>query len=77
MKSIQCNHFSEERLSVAVSYGHREVWITGYVDEVVIGCGGDGGLPKAPPVRPGGNARHSQSYGREDMVFDPIHYFRC
>ncbi len=37
--------------SVPVSYGHREVWIRGYVDEVVIGCGGDGEPPKAPPVR--------------------------
>ena len=27
--------------SVPVSCGHRDVWIRGYVDQVVIGCGGD------------------------------------
>ena len=27
--------------SVPVAYGHRDVWIRGYVDEVVIGSGGD------------------------------------
>ncbi|KUF08633.1 hypothetical protein AVJ23_21795 [Pseudoponticoccus marisrubri] len=28
--------------SVPVAYGHRDVWIRGYVDEVVIGSGGEG-----------------------------------
>jgi hypothetical protein len=48
--------------SVPVSYGHRDVWIRGYVDRVVIGCGGDI------------IARHPRCYDREDMIFDPIHY---
>ena len=48
--------------SVPVAYGHRDVWVRGYVDQVVIGCGGDI------------IARHPRCYGREDMVFDPIHY---
>jgi transposase len=48
--------------SVPVAYGHRDVWIRGYVDSVVIGCGGDV------------IARHPRCYDREDMVFDPIHY---
>ena len=48
--------------SVPVAYGHRDVWIRGYVDRVVIGCGGEI------------IARHPRCYGREDMVFDPIHY---
>jgi transposase len=48
--------------SVPVSYGHRDVWIRGYVDQVVIGCGGDI------------IARHPRCYDREDMIFDPIHY---
>ena len=47
---------------VPVAYGHQEVWIRGYVHEVVIGCGA------------GIIARHPRSYDREDMVFDPIHY---
>ena len=41
---------------------NQEVWIRGYVHEVVIGCGA------------GIIARHPRSYDREDMVFDPIHY---
>ena len=48
--------------SVPVAYGHREVWIRGYVHEVVIGCG-------AEII-----AHHPRSYDREDMVFDPLHY---
>ena len=48
--------------SVPVAYGHRDVWLRGYVDEVVIGCGGEI------------IARHPRCYDREDMVFDPIHY---
>jgi hypothetical protein len=48
--------------SVPVSYGHCDVWIRGYVDQVVIGCGGDV------------IARHPRCYDREDMVFDPVHY---
>jgi hypothetical protein len=27
--------------SVPVAYGHRDVWVRGYVDQVVIGCGGE------------------------------------
>ena len=48
--------------SVPVAYGHRDVWIRAYVDQVVIGCGGDV------------IARHPRCYDREDMVFDPVHY---
>jgi hypothetical protein len=48
--------------SVPVAYGHRDVWIRGYVDAVVIGCGGEV------------IARHPRCYDREDMVFDPVHY---
>jgi transposase len=48
--------------SVPVACGHRDVWIRGYVDEVVIGCGGEI------------VARHPRCYDREDMVFDPVHY---
>ena len=48
--------------SVPVACGHRDVWIRGYVDEMVIGCGGEI------------VARHPRCYDREDMVFDPVHY---
>jgi hypothetical protein len=36
--------------------------VRGYVDTVVISCGADV------------IARHVRSYGREDFVFDPLHY---
>jgi transposase len=48
--------------SVPVAYGYRDVWVRGYVDRVVIGCGGEI------------IARHPRCYDREDMVFDPVHY---
>ena len=48
--------------SVPAAYGHRDVWLRGYVDQVVIGCGGDV------------IARHPRCWDREDMVFDPVHY---
>jgi hypothetical protein len=48
--------------SVPTAYGHRPVLVKGYVDEVVIACG-------AEII-----ARHPRSYGREDFVFDPLHY---
>ena len=48
--------------SVPVAYGHRDVWIRGYVDVVVIGCDGEV------------IARHPRCHDREDMVFDPVHY---
>ncbi len=43
-------------------HGHQEVWVRGYVHEVVIGC--------AAEVI----ARHPRSYEREDLIFEPIHY---
>ena len=48
--------------SVPVDFGHRDVWIRGYVDAVVIGSGGEI------------IARHPRCYDRENMVFDPVHY---
>ena len=48
--------------SVPVAYGHTEVWIRGYVGEVVIGC-------KAKII-----ARHARSYESDDMIFNPLHY---
>ena len=48
--------------SVPVAFGHRDVWIRGYVDAVVIDSGGEI------------IARHPRCYDREDMIFDPVHY---
>jgi hypothetical protein len=48
--------------SVPVAYGHRQVLVKAFVWEVVISC--------ASEVI----ARHARSYGREEMIFDPLHY---
>ncbi len=48
--------------SVPVAYGHREVWIKGFVGRVTIGCA-------AELI-----ADHPRSYEMDDMVFDPVHY---
>ena len=48
--------------SVPVAFGHREVWIKGFVGRVVIGC--------AAEVI----ADHPRSYDTGDMMFDPVHY---
>jgi hypothetical protein len=48
--------------SVPTEYGHRQVWVKGYVHQVVIACGSEV------------IARHERSYERETVVFDPLHY---
>ena len=48
--------------SVPVEYGHRQVLVKAFVWEVVISA--------ASEVI----ARHTRSYGREEMIFDPLHY---
>jgi hypothetical protein len=48
--------------SVPVAYGHQDVWVRGYVDQVVIGCRGEI------------IACHPRCWEREDVVFDPVHY---
>ena len=62
VSSLSLVRYRTNDYSVPVAFGHQEVWIRGYVHEVVIGCGGEV------------IARHPRSYDREDMVFDPIHY---
>jgi len=48
--------------SVPAEYGHRQVLVKAFVWEVVISS--------ASEVI----ARHARSYGREEMIFDPLHY---
>ena len=48
--------------SVPTAYGHAQVFVRGYVHEVVISCGTEI------------IARHPRSYEREDFAFDPLHY---
>jgi transposase len=60
--SISMVRYRANDYSVPVAYAHHEVQVRGYVHEVVIGCG-------AEVI-----ARHSRSYEKADMVFDPMHY---
>ena len=62
VSSLSLVRYRTNDYSVPVAYGHRDVLVRGYVDEVVISCG--------PEVI----ARHPRSYERDDFVFDPIHY---
>ncbi len=48
--------------SVPVEYGHRQVLVKAFVWEVVISSVSEV------------IARHARSYGREEMIFDPLHY---
>ena len=62
VSSLSLVRYRNNDYSVPVAYGHREVLIRGYVDQVVISCG-------AEVI-----ARHRRSYEREDLIFDPLHY---
>ncbi len=62
VSSLSLVRYRDNDYSVPVAYGYQEVWVRGYVHEVVIGCGG------------AVIARHPRSYEREDLVFEPLHY---
>ena len=62
MNSQSLVRFQTNDYSVPVAYGYHQVWVPGYVEQVVIGCG-------AEII-----ARHRRSYEREDTVFNPLHY---
>ena len=60
--SISMVRYRTNDYSVPVAFAHHEVQVRGYVHEVVIGCGTEI------------IAHHVRSYGRADMVFDPMHF---
>ena len=62
VNSLSLVRYRTNDYSVPVAYGHRDVLVKGYVDQVVISCG-------AEVI-----ARHPRSYEQEDFVFDPMHY---
>jgi transposase len=62
VSSMSLVRYRTNDYSVPTEYGHRDVLVKGYVDEVVIVC-------SSKVI-----ARHRRSYQREDMVFDPLHY---
>lgn len=62
VSSLSLVRYRGNDYSVPVAYGHREVLVRGYVEEVVIGSG-------AAMI-----ARHRRSYEREDVLLEPLHY---
>jgi transposase len=62
VSSLSLVRYRSNDYSVPTEYGHRQVWVKGYVHEVVIAC--------ASEVI----ARHLRSYEREAVIFDPLHY---
>jgi len=62
VNSLSLVRYRANDYSVPTQYGHRQVWVKGYVHEVVITCASDV------------IAQHERSYEREAVVFDPLHY---
>ena len=62
VSSLSLVRYRTNDYSVPVAYGHREVLVRGYVDQVVISCGSEE------------IARYRRSYQRDDFIFDPVHY---
>ena len=62
VSSLSLVRYRSNDYSVPVAYGHRDVLVRGYVDQVVISCGTEV------------IARHRRSYEHGDFVFDPLHY---
>ena len=62
VSSLSLVRYRTNDYSVPVAFGHQEVWIRGYVHEVIIGCTSEE------------IARHPRSYERGDLIFNPIHY---
>ncbi len=60
--SVSMVRYRGNDYSVPVVFAYREVKVRGYVHEVVIACANEI------------IARHKRSYGKADMVFDPMHY---
>jgi hypothetical protein len=62
VSSLSLVRYRSNDYSGPTQYGHRRVWVKGYVHQVVIACGSEV------------IARHERSYERETVVFDPMHY---
>ena len=59
VSSLSLVRYRTSDYSVPVAYGHRDVLVRGYVDQVVISCGTEV------------IARHPRSYERDDFVYVP------
>jgi transposase len=60
--SLSLVRYRTNDYSVPTEYGHRDVLVKGFVEEVVIALGSEV------------IARHPRSYEREDVIFEPRHY---
>ena len=60
--SLALVRYRSNDYSVPTAYGHHEVFVRGYVDRVVIGCGNEV------------IARHERCYGKEEFIYNPLHY---
>jgi len=62
VSSLSLVRYRNNDYSVPVAYGHREVVVKGYIDQVVI-------LHGTEVI-----ARHDRSWEKEDFIYDPLHY---
>jgi len=62
VSSLSLVRYRSNDYSVPTEYGHREVLVKGYVDRIEICISGDI------------IARHARSYGKEDFIYNPLHY---
>jgi hypothetical protein len=62
VSSLSLARYQTNDYSVPTRYGHRQVLVKAYVDDVVVRCGAER------------IARHRRSYEREEPIFDPVHY---
>jgi transposase len=60
--SMSLVRYRNNDYSVPTAYGHHDVFVRGYVDGVVIGCGNEV------------IARHKRCYGKEEFIYNPLHY---
>lgn len=60
--SLSLVRYRNNDYSVPVAYGHREVLVKGYIDQVLIIHGTEV------------IARHERSWEKEDFIYDPLHY---
>jgi len=62
VSSLSLVRYKNNDYSVPVAFGHRDVVVKGYVDQVVI-------IHGAQVI-----ASHERSWKKEDFVYDPLHY---
>jgi len=60
--SLSLVRFDRNDYSVPVRYAHHPVVVKGYCDRVEISCQGEG------------IAEHERSWGKEEVIFNPLHY---